>query len=249
MKRWTKTLTVGVALVALGPLAACGGGDEPDPEPTPTEETSDDDAAGGGGVEDLTGQELRTALLRIDDIPATLGTSFESARQAEVTGGNDVTGGPPECVEYLDADYGAEELDRFDFEFRDDVAVTAVYTSIRSFAPGDVDEELEAIRDIFAVCDRFEITPGDQPIEVTVTMTDFADLPGFEDIGEDGLRLQFALSVDGAPTRTMYYHFLQIDDFVAQAGGQLAATQDPSPFLELVEIAEGKLQDLADQVG
>ncbi|GAA1744323.1 hypothetical protein [Aeromicrobium alkaliterrae] len=243
MTTWRNAVVSAAAVLALGVLAACGGGD-PDPEPSPDPSPSKEQEG-----REITGQLLRSALLRIDDIPAGLGTDFASARQAEVTGADSVTDGPEECSEYLEAEYGGEETDRFDDEYRDDVAVTAVYTSIRSFEDGDVDDELEAIRDIFAVCDRFEITPADQPIEVTTTLDDFADLDGFEDIGEDGLRLTFALSVDGAPTRTMYYHFIQIGDFVAQAGGQVAADGDPAPFLDLVLVAEEKLQDLVDEVG
>ncbi|WP_229053005.1 hypothetical protein [Aeromicrobium sp. Leaf350] len=244
MTTWRSMVAAGTTVVALVVLAACGG-DDPGPEPTPEPTTTQDDDA----PEELTGQQLRSALLRIEDIPSSLGTDFESARQAETTGDSDVTDGAPECSEYLSGDYGGEESDRYEYEFRDNVVVTAVYTTIRSFEDGDVDDELEAIRDIFAVCDRFEVTPDDVPIEVAVELTDFADLEGFEDLGEDGLRLHFTLSEGGVPTRSMYYHFIQIGDFVAQAGGQLAADGDPAPFLELVTTAEGKLQDLVDEVG
>ncbi len=235
-------VAAGTTFLALTVLAACGDDPETDPEPEPTSTaTEDGDAAPSG-------KTLRSALLRIDDIPAALGTDFESARQAETTGGDDVTDGAPECVDYLDGDYGGEESDRYDYEFRDEVAVTAVYTSIKYFEDGDGDEELPAIRDIFDVCDRFEVTPGDQPIEVTAELIDFADLPGFEDLGDDGLRLQFTLSENGVPTRAMYYHFIEIDGIVAQAGGQIAAGEDASPFLDVVTTAEQKLQDLVDEV-
>lgn len=239
-------VAAGTTFLALTLLAACGDDPEPDPEPQPTSTASEDGDDGEAGP---SGQTLRSALLRIDDIPAELGTAFESARQAETTGGDDVTDGAPECVDYLDGNYGGDESDRYDFEFRDEVAVTAVYTSIKYFADGDGDEELPAIRDIFAVCDRFEVTPGDQPIEVTAQLTDFADLPGFEDLGDDGLLLQFTLSENGTPTRAMYYHFIEIDGVVAQAGGQLAAGADPAPFRDLVTTAEQKLQDLVDELG
>ncbi|MEG9227659.1 hypothetical protein [Aeromicrobium sp. Sec7.5] len=243
MRTSRNMLAAGTAFLALTLLAACGDDPEPDPEPEPTSaETEDADAAPSG-------QELRSALLRIDDIPAELGTDFESARQAETTGGDAVTDGAQECIDYLDSDYGGDESDRYDFEFRDDVVVSAVYTSIKYFEGGDGDEELPAIRDIFEVCDRFEVTPGEQPIEVTAELVEFADLPGFEDLGDDGLRLQFTLSENGTPTRAMYYHFIEIDGIVAQAGGQIAAGDDPSPFLEVATVAEEKLQDLVDEIG
>ncbi len=242
--RTTRNLVAaGTTFVVLALLAACSDDPDPEPDPEPTSTAADDEPAGP------TGQTLRSALVRIGDIPPALGTDFESARQAETTGGDDVTDGAPECVDYLDGDYGGDESDRYDFEFRDTTAVTAVYTSIKYFDEDDGDEELPAIRDIFAVCDRFEVTPGDQPIEVTAEITDFADLPGFEDLGDDGLRLQFTLSENGTPTRAMYYHFIEIDGVVAQAGGQIAAGSDPAPFLELVTVAEQKLQDLVDELG
>lgn len=236
-------VAAGTTFLALTLLAACGDDPEPEPDPEPTTSASDDPDAAPSG------QTLRSALLRIDDIPPELGTDFESARQAEVTGGDSVTDGAPECVDYLESEYGGDESDRYDFEFRDETAVTAVYTSIKYFEDGDGDEELPAIRDIFAVCDRFEITPGDVPIEVAVELTDFADLPGFEDLGDDGLRLQFTLSENGTPTRAMYYHFIEIDGIVAQAGGQIAAGDDPTPFLDIATVGAEKLQDLADEVG
>ncbi len=243
MRTTRNLVAAGTTFLALTLLAACGDDPEPDPDPEPTSSASEDSGAGPSG------KTLRSALVRIDDIPAELGTDFESARQAETTGGDDVTDGAPECVDYLDGDYGGDESDRYDYEFRDEVAVTAVYTSIKYFEDGDGDEELPAIRDIFDVCDRFEVTPGDVPIEVTVELTDFADLPGFEDLGDDGLRLQFTLSENGSPTRAMYYHFIEIDGVVAQAGGQLAAGADPTPFLDVVTVAEEKLQDLVDELG
>lgn len=242
--RTTRNMVVaGTTFLALTLLAACGGDPEPDPDPEPTSSATEDADAGPSG------QTLRAALLSIDDIPAELGTDFESARQAETTGGDDVTDGAAECIDYLESNYGGDESDRYDYEFRDETVVTAVYTSIKYFEDGDGDEELPAIRDIFEVCDRFEVTPGDQPIEVTAELIDFADLPGFEDLADDGLRLQFTLSENGTPTRAMYYHFMEIDGIVAQAGGQIAAEDDPTPFLDVVTVAEQKLRDLADEVG
>lgn len=242
--RMTRNMVAaGTTFLALTLLAACGDDPEPEPEPEPTSTATDDGAAGPSG------KTLRSALLRIDDIPSALGTDFESAREAETTGGDDVTAGAQECIDYLDGNYGGDESDRYDYEFRDETAVTAVYTSIKYFEDGDGDEELPAIRDLFEVCDGFEVTPDDQPIAVAVELTEFADLPGFEDLGDDGLRLHFTLSENGTPTRAMYYHFIEIDGVVVQAGGQIAADEDPSPFLEVVTTAEQKLQDLVDELG
>jgi len=227
-------------LLAASLLVGCGGDTEPqaepDPEPTSSRDTRDVPSE----------RDLLPALLTARDVPATHGTAFErfTLDTDAIPTGDDVTSGPQECRDYLDGELEVEPVHEVEASFGDRTSTVTVTSTAASFARDDAEELLAVVRDLVEACDRFTLELQGREVEVDAYLSDLADMPGYEDVGDEGLLVGLLVIVDGVPFRGTATTMVRVGELVGTVAVEVPADfgRDPSP--ELVALLDERLRDL-----
>jgi hypothetical protein len=228
------------ALAALLLVTACGS-DDSDPDPTPSESAAEDDEESG-----LTESDLEDALLTEDDVAEVA----DDLEEVEVSDDGDVTGddivdGSDACVDFLDEDYGVEEELKVEAEFEG--AEEQVYSTVELYAEGEAADELEATRNLLDDCTSFTVDLDGQLVEVAMMWIELSDLDDY-DLGDEGIAVDMAFSVDGTQALSQGYTLIRVDDVLTISGVATTGTIGDAQMLPISEAAVDRLQSVLDDV-
>ncbi|MEG9227658.1 hypothetical protein [Aeromicrobium sp. Sec7.5] len=224
------------ALSALLLVTACGSDDgDPDPDPTSSETTEEDSG--------LSESDLRDALLTEDDVEGLDdGIEEVDVEEADLSG-DDIVDGDQACADFLDDDYGVDEEEKAQAEFEGD-AVT-VYSTVESYAAGEAEEELEAVRDLFDECSTFTLDLGGAEATVEVMTLDLDELEGY-DLGDEGLAIDLTFTQEGAEVLRQGYTLVRIGDVLTISGAATQGTLGDDIMLTISEAAVDRLETVLE---
>lgn len=224
-----KPLTViATSLVALTVSSGCANSGNPDAS------KSADSAENVESEGDR--PDLSTALLTVDDL-AGLKDEYGTFEETELAQSSSdlMMDGPEQCADYLDRSYSSESVadertafhSEYEADAGDDPAHLYVLSEIKEFASTEeAAEALDALRDIFSVCDAYTLD-GDST-EVTIDVLNFGEASGDLDVGDAGLTLAMSETAGEANLLGEYaYVFTQVDEFIVTSGAYKAGLVMP----------------------
>ncbi len=229
------------ACAALVLVTACGsdddGGSDPEPDPSPSTESTED-----AGLSD---DDLEDALLTVDDVPSALGDDFDEVEVEEGDlDGDDIVDGAEECAEFIDEDYGVDEIAEAKTELESADGEVSVYSSVEAFDEDEAEEELEALRDVLSRCESMIIDIDGTEAVIELQFTDLTELDGYEGFGDEGLAVAMQVKVDEELVLRNGYTLIRVDDAITFSGVATAGDIDDDVMLPLTESATELLEDL-----
>lgn len=244
-----------VAGAVLALLAACGAEDPGPPADPATAPTTAQPAP------TLDAESLQEALLRPADVPDALAGRFRPSVDLGERGieGAEVAEGSQACSDFVDEEYGPEEVASAATQLAARESETTISSVVRSYAPGEAEEQLAALLQTARTCKRFVADVQGTPLEVSLEAEELDGREGYDDLADDlpgpdaadvaGVLVTALFRLDGAVILEQRRTAVRVGDTITFSSALAPTGVDDEVMALLTRTAVRRLTDVLQGVG